>query len=88
MKNIVFAAILSLTATAAFASGAATDNYPNGFKPHGDLSNVVAAAPQGNMVRAAKSDDSVKFVYNGDRDGAAYSLYPTDNFRARHADAR
>ena len=88
MKNIVLTAVLSLTAATAFANGAPTDIYPNGFKPHGDLSSVTREAPRSNIVRAAKSDDSVKLVYTGDNDGAAYSLYPEDNFRARYAGTR
>ncbi|MDO5639308.1 MAG: hypothetical protein Q4G28_05500 [Neisseria sp.] len=89
MKNIVLAAALSLTAATAFANGAPTDIYPNGFQPHADLEarGLVQAAPA-SVLRPAKSDDSVKFVYVGDRDGADYNLYPTDNFRARYADIR
>ncbi|UOO83054.1 hypothetical protein LVJ83_06230 [Uruburuella testudinis] len=88
MKNIVLATVLSLTAAAAFANGAPTESYPNGYRPHADLSSVVQEAPRSNIIRAAKNDDSVKLVYTGDRDGAAYSLYPEDNFRARYADIR
>ncbi len=88
MKNIVLSAVLSLTAASAFANGAPTDIYPNGFKPHGDLSAVVTEVPQTKQLRATKNDDSVKFIYNGDRDGAEYSVYPQDNFRARFAGNR
>lgn len=88
MKNIVLATLLSLTAATAFANGAPTDIYPNGFKPHGDLSNVVREVPASNIVRASKSDDSVKFAFAGDQDGSAYNLYPVDNFRARYAETR
>lgn len=88
MKNIVFTALLSLTATAAFANGAPTDSYPNGFKAHSDLSSVTREAPRSNAIHATKNDDSVKRVYTGDRDGTAYNLYPEDNFRARYADIR
>ena len=88
MKNIVFTALLSLTATAAFANGAPTDSYPNGFKAHGDLSSITREAPRSNAIHATKNDDSVKRVYTGDRDGAAYNLYPEDNFRARYAGTR
>lgn len=84
MKNIVFATLLSLTATAAFANGASTDTYPNGFKPHGDLSSITREAPKSNIERAVKSDDSVKFVA-ADHQNNADNLYPADNFRARYA---
>ena len=88
MKNIVLSAALSLTAASAFANGATNDIYHNGFKPHGDLSAVVTEVPQTKQLRAAKDDDSVKFAYNGDRDGAAYNTFPQDNSRARFAGNR
>ena len=79
---------MSLIAASAMASGAPTDSYPYGYQPHG----AGLLFGHGRQIavphRPAKSDDSVKFAYIGDTDGAAYNLYPTDNFRARYADIR
>lgn len=55
MKNIVLATVLSLTAAAAFANGAPTESYPNGYRPHADLSSVVQEAPRSNIIRAPKT---------------------------------
>ena len=88
MKKFALATVMSLIAASAMASGAPTDSYPYGYQPHGDLSAVTKEQPRAVPHRPAKSDDSVKFTYTGDTDGAAYNLYPTDNFRARYADIR
>ena len=87
-EKFALATVMSLIAGAAMASGAPTDSYPYGYQPHGDLSAVTKEQPRAVPHRPAKSDDSVKFAYIGDTDGAAYNLYPTDNFRARYADIR
>ena len=88
MKKFALATVMSLIAASAMASGAPTDRYPYGHPPPGHSPAVTNAPPPPPPHRPAKSDDSVKFAYIGDTDGAAYNLYPTDNFRARYADIR
>ena len=40
------------------------------------------------LVHLAEEGTAGTFNAIGDTDGAAYNLYPTDNFRARYADIR
>ncbi|UOO81956.1 hypothetical protein LVJ83_00295 [Uruburuella testudinis] len=81
MKNIILTAVLSLTATAALA-GAPTENYPYGYHPHGDLSNVVREVPQPHRHNA-KSDDSVKFAAVNNQAQADNSYRPLRRSESR-----
>ena len=88
MKKTVittFAAVAALSAGLVAAKGAHEPSWHT--QDHGEIPGLQAV-PKDNAERAEKSDDSVKFAYTGDTDGAAYNLYPTDNFRARYADIR
>ena len=88
MKKTVittFAAVAALSAGLVAAKGAHEPSWHT--QDHGEIPGLQAV-PKDNAERAEKSDDSVKFAYIGDTDGAAYNLYPTDNSRARYADTR